>query len=368
MELWKEGIILSQKKYWAALTRISCLGPIRIMNLIKHMGNAEKVWNSSREELERVQGITPKLSQVILEEKSAIQVDKNWREIMDKGIKVITFHEEDYPESLRYIHAPPALLYIRGESFSPQEKRIGVVGTRKCTPYGKKIVQEISTALAEQGFTVVSGMALGIDTLAHWSTLKAGGRTTAVLGCGLDVMYPRQNQGLAQEIAKKGTLLSEFPPGTFPLPRNFPMRNRIISGLSSGIVVVEAAEKSGALITADCALEQGREVFAVPGNIDSPYSRGCNRLIKEGAVLLQDPMDILMELGYDVIYESAPQESPHLTSQEKDLYKLIQAQPVHVDSLRDLSGLSAGELNSLLTIMELKGIIKQLPGKYFVKK
>lgn len=332
------------------------------------MGTAERVWNSSREELERVQGITPKLSRVILEEKAAIQVDKNWREIVDKGMRVITFHGEGYPESLRHIHAPPALLYIKGEPFSPKEKRIGVVGTRKCTPYGRKIVQEISKALAEQGFTVVSGMALGIDTLAHWSTLKAGGRTIAVLGCGLDVMYPRQNQGLAEDIVKNGTLVSEFPPGTSPLPRNFPMRNRIISGLSSGVVVVEAAEKSGALITADCALEQGREVFAVPGNIDSPYSRGCNRLIKEGAVLLQDPMDIFVELGYDVICESAPQESPHLTNQEKDLFKWIQAQPVHVDLLRDLSGLSAGTLNSMLTILELKGIIKQLPGKYFVKK
>lgn len=338
------------------------------MNLIDWMDSAKKVWCSSREELERVKGITPNLSRVILEEREKINVEGNWQEIMEKGIQVITFREKGYPESLRHIHAPPALLYVRGKVSFQEEKRIAIVGSRKCTPYGRKIVQEISRYLAQQGVTVVSGMALGIDTLAHWSCLKAGGSTTAVLGCGLDVPYPRENQGLAKEISEKGMLISEFPPGTSPLPRNFPMRNRIISGLSLGVVVVEAAEKSGALITADCALEQGREVFAVPGNIDSPYSRGCNRLIKEGAVMLESPVDILQEFGYDVVYESAPQGIPHLTLQEKKLWNLITSQPIHVDSLKAQSGLSSREVNAHLTNFELKGIVKQLPGKYFVKR
>ena len=332
------------------------------------MKSAQRVWYSSPEELEKVKGITPNLSRVILEEREKINVDSSWQEILDKGIQVITFQDKEYPENLRHIHSPPALLYVKGKASFKEEKRIGIVGTRKCTPYGKKIVQEISRTLAEHGFTVVSGLALGIDTLAHWSCLKSGGSTIAILGCGLDVMYPRENQGLAKKIMEKGALVSEFPPGTSPLPRNFPMRNRIISGLSLGVVVVEAAEKSGALITADCALEQGREVFAVPGNIDSPYSRGCNRLIKEGAVLLQNPVDILQELGYDVIYESAPQGSLHLTLQEKKLCSFITPQPVHVDSLKAQSGLSTRELNALLTLLELKGIINQLPGKYFIKR
>ncbi|MDO9574004.1 MAG: DNA-processing protein DprA [Candidatus Contubernalis sp.] len=358
---------MSDKKYWAALAKISCLGSIRLLNLIKSMSSAKEVWHSSSEDLERVQGITPKISQTIVEERPKMDVDGSWQEIKAKGIQVITYEDEAYPESLKHIHAPPALLYVKGTALFEKGKRVAVVGTRKCTSYGKKMAMEISRTLAEQGFTVVSGMARGIDTLAHISCLKAGGSTIAVLGSGLDVIYPRENEGLSKRIIEKGALISEFPPGTKPLPRNFPMRNRIISGLSLGIVVVESAEKSGALITADCALEQGREVFAVPGNVDSPYSRGCNRLIKEGAVLLESPIDILQELGYDVIYESLAQEIVSLTSQEEKLLNFLTPQPTQVDSLRAQCGLSSRQLNTLLTLLELKKLIKQLPGKYFVR-
>ncbi|UNC91817.1 DNA-processing protein DprA [Candidatus Contubernalis alkaliaceticus] len=331
------------------------------------MASAKEVWHSSREELERVKGITSKICNRIIEERKNVDVYGGWQEIKAKGIQVITYEDEDYPESLKHIHAPPALLYVKGAALFEKHPRIAVVGTRKCTPYGKKIAVEVSQTLAEQGFTVVSGMARGIDTLAHLSCLKAGGRTIAVLGSGLDVIYPRENESLSKKIVENGALVSEFPLGTKPLPRNFPMRNRIISGLSLGVVVVESAHKSGALITADCALEQGREVFAVPGNIDSPYSRGCNRLIKQGAVLLDSPIDILQELGYDVIYESEEQENVCLTLQEEELLRFLTSQPIHVDSLREQCGLSSRQLNALLTLLELKKIIKQFPGKYFVR-
>ncbi|PKM78880.1 MAG: DNA-protecting protein DprA, partial [Firmicutes bacterium HGW-Firmicutes-13] len=236
------------------------------------------------------------------------------------------------------------------------------------TSYGKRTALNISRYLARSGFTVISGLARGIDTFAHSGALEAGGRTVAVLGSGLDIIYPRDNEGLAEEIIKNGALVSEFPLGTLPLPGNFPRRNRIISGLSTGVVVVEAAERSGALITADCALEQGKEVFVVPGNIDSPYSKGCNKLIKEGAVLVEEPAHILQELGYDFSNDLGKGKTfTDLTVEEKELMKIITNQPLHIDDILASSSLSPQKLNTLLTIMELKGAVKQLVGKYFIK-
>ncbi|RQD73071.1 MAG: DNA-protecting protein DprA, partial [Candidatus Syntrophonatronum acetioxidans] len=243
----------------------------------------------------------------------------------------------------------------------------GMVGTRKNTPYGKRATLAIARCLASYGFTIISGMARGIDTTAHYAALEVGGKTVAVLGCGVDVVYPGENYSLAQEIIKKGALISEFPPGTKPSPKNFPRRNRIISGLSLGLVVIEAAERSGALITADFALEQGREVFAVPGNIDSPYSKGCHKLIKEGAVLVEDPLDVLLELGYNGAEVNGTNIPVNLTVEEKNLLEVVTEQPIHIDELLKLSSLTPSRLNSLLTGLEVKGAVKQQLGKYFVK-
>ncbi len=356
------------RKYWVSLTRVSCLGPVRIMNLIKKFGSARSAWEASREELSRVKGITEKLSFQIDRERNNIDLEDAWQEIQRRGIKVITYEDKEYPKILKNIYAPPALLYVRGKLGSPDQIGIGVVGTRKFTSYGKRTALNISRYLARSGFTVISGLARGIDTFAHSGALEAGGRTVAVLGSGLDIIYPRDNEGLAEEIIKNGALVSEFPLGTLPLPGNFPRRNRIISGLSTGVVVVEAAERSGALITADCALEQGKEVFVVPGNIDSPYSKGCNKLIKEGAVLVEEPAHILQELGYDFSNDLGKGKTfTDLTVEEKELMKIITNQPLHIDDILASSSLSPQKLNTLLTIMELKGAVKQLVGKYFIK-
>lgn len=359
---------MSNRKYWVGLSRVSCLGPVRIINLIKQFGSAKNAWEASREELSRVKGISDRLSSQIEQERYNIDLEDAWKEIQDRGIKVIVFEDKEYPEPLKNIYASPALLYIRGELGPPDQAGIGVVGTRKFTSYGKRTALKTSRYLAYHGFTIISGLARGIDTFAHRGALDAEGRTVAVLGSGVDVIYPRENKDLAEEIIKNGAVISEFPLGTLPLPGNFPRRNRIISGLSAGVVVVEAAERSGALITADFALEQGKEVFVVPGNIDSPYSKGCNKLIKQGAVLIEEPADILQELGYECGSQFEEEIIPlNLTGEEKELMKIITGQPLHIDEILVKSCLPPHKLNSLLSVMELKGAVKQLAGKYFIK-
>lgn len=359
---------MTYKKYWVGLSSISCLGPKRILNIINHFGTAQKAWHASREQFVEVEGISQKIASQIEKERKNIDLSIKLKQLQDNDIKVITYEDENYPQVLKYIHYPPALLYVKGEFNFQDQKVVGIVGTRKYTSYGKRVATKIAGSLTRFGFTIVSGLARGIDTFAHRSTLDSGGRTVAVLGCGIDVIYPRQNINLAREIVKEGALISEFPPGTPPAAGNFPRRNRIISGLAYGLVVVEAAEKSGALITADYALEQGKDVFAVPGNIDSPYSRGCNKLIKEGAVMVGNPLDIVQEMGYDFTDESGLQYNfADYTDEEKRLLAVLDPQPMHIDEILKRNKLSSQKLNSLLTSLELKGAVRQLIGKYFQK-
>jgi len=358
---------LSHLIYLMGLSRISCLGPRRIKNLIDQFSCPERAWSASREDLSAVKGLGPKLADLIDRERKKIELPLLWQEIKDKNIRVVAWNEHGYPEALKNIFSPPVILYVRGQMDLREIQGIGMVGTRKNTPYGKRTTLSLARSLASFGFTIISGMARGIDTSAHYAALEVGGKTIAVLGCGVDVIYPNENYSLAQEIIKKGALISEFPPGTKPSPKNFPRRNRIISGLSSGVVVIEAADKSGALITADFALEQGREVFAVPGNIDSPYSKGCHKLIKEGAVLVEDPLDIILELGYNGAEINGLEIPVNLTQEEEDLLKVVTEQPIHIDEILKLSRLTPPRLNSLLTGLEVKGAVKQQLGKYFVK-
>jgi DNA processing protein len=286
---------------------------------------------------------------------------------------VITLKDEEYPKRLKDIYDPPALLYVRGALKKEDEFAISIVGSRKTTPYGRWFTEKVSQELARHGLTIVSGMARGIDSLAHWGAISGGGRTIAVLGCGVDVIYPSENRNLFAKMIDRGAILSEFPMGSPPEGGHFPRRNRIISGLSLGVVVVQASEKSGSLITAGYALEQGREVFAVPGNVGTESSRGTHRLIKEGAKLVESSEDILEEIlpQWRGGRETTPKVEiprPDLTEEEKVLYELLSETPLHIDVMIRESRMDPGKVSSLLLNLELKGMISQWPGKCFSKK
>lgn len=285
-----------------------------------------------------------------------------------EGISILTRWDDDYPSRLEHLHDVPALLYIRGCASLLDRDMVAVVGARKATVYGKRVAQELGKTLGEIGITVISGLARGIDSSAHRGAIANLGSTIAVLGSGVDVVYPRENEELYREIMEKGLIISEFPPGTKPEPRNFPRRNRIIAALAYAVVVVEAGEKSGALITADLALEMGREVWAVPGPITSPQSVGTNRLIRDGAMVMLDPADIVRSLKPEAtsVNKMKSQDLLLTLEEEKVLLSLGQV-PVNIDELKRETGISHGELSVILLNLEMKGIIACQPGNYYVR-
>ncbi|MGI6308788.1 MAG: DNA-processing protein DprA [Dethiobacteria bacterium] len=356
-------------KYYHALNLLPSLGPVRIKKLIQHFGTPEQVWKATRQDLLEVKGFTLNLREKILQERQNIHPGKSWDKVLQRGYSFVTWEDSHYPPLLREIYDPPPLLYYCGNIDIVNGYCLAIVGSRRHTVYGREIAYKFASGLSSYGLTVVSGMARGIDTWAHKGTLDAGGKTAAVLGCGLDICYPPENKAVKKKIEDSGVLISEFPPGYRPLPPNFPRRNRIISGLSLGTLVIEAGEKSGALITADFALEQGREVFAIPGGIASPYSRGCHKLIKEGAKLVEKMEDILEELSITVPVKdvSSPQQKQEFNPDERKLLEYIPFEPLALEDLVALSKMPLSLLNALLLELELKGAIKQLPGKYFMK-
>ncbi|NOY54153.1 MAG: DNA-protecting protein DprA [Deltaproteobacteria bacterium] len=294
--------------------------------------------------------------------------------ILHAGGRIVTWEDADYPPSLKEISDAPPVLYIAGKIKKSDRIALAVVGSRSATTQGRLNAEKIASRLAGLGMTIVSGLAMGVDAWAHQGALKAGGRTLAVLGCGLDYPYPRINRELKGEIAKQGALISEFPMGTPPVPYNFPRRNRIISGLALGTLVVEATKKSGSLITAKFALEQGREVFAIPGSIRAPQSEGVNLLIQKGAKLVQTMEDILVEFPAEVceylkVSGREPQSfKQEVVKEESLLLQLIQDEPVHIDVLAGKTPYSAARISSLLMKMELKGLVRQHPGKLFTRR
>ncbi len=363
--------------YYNAFNMISFLGYRRVKALLRHIPDIEKAWYADIAELKQAEGWSG-IAEKFTAERKAINVDKEWEKLKGSGVWAITVDDPSYPEMLEEIYSPPLVLYGEGE-FPGQEKALAMVGSRKATVYGKEVATRLARELAAQGVTIVSGMALGIDTYAHWGALESNGFTVAVLGCGLDFCYPSRNYALKQEIVKNGAVISEFPLGSKPVPHNFPRRNRIISGLTQGTLVVEAMERSGALITADFALEQGREVYAVPGNINSPYSRGCNKLIKQGAKLIDSSEDIWEDwegsvafYGNNTFNTSGDIEAKNtqmclLDEEEEKLLEALPFQPMHIDELVHVSGMSVNELSGVLLSLELKKMISQLPGKYFTR-
>jgi DNA processing protein len=316
-------------------------------------------------------------------------VDGELRLAEEHGVRLLARNDKDYPHNLKFIYDPPPVLYVKGELRPQDVLSMAIVGSRLCTYYGQTQAERFAGVLGHAGFTIVSGLARGIDTSAHSGALKAGARTIAVMGCGLARIYPRENVELAERISKEGAIVSELPMLTPPDRNNFPPRNRLISGLSLGVVVIEAGQRSGSLITAHWALEQGKEVFALPGQIDSPSSRGTHKLIKEGAKLVEDVSDILEELGPLgeglAVKESTPEglgdtDSPqpsvsslqssgnrNLNPNEEKILSLLSSHPKTIDEITEASGLPTHVVSSNLTMLELKRLVKQLAGKRFVK-
>jgi len=352
--------------YWFGLKSVPLVGNVTFLRLLAHFGSPERALQATPEELARVKGLSRPAAASILSHDYRGFAKEECDKVAACGARIVDVLSERYPRLLMEIPDPPPFLYLLGE-LKGSETAVALVGSRRASQYGLSTATRLARELAAQGVTVVSGMARGIDTAAHWGALKGGGRSVAVLGCGLDVVYPPENAALHEALAREGAIVSEFPMGTAPLAENFPRRNRIISALSRGVVVVEAGEGSGSLITARYALEQGREVFAVPGNVTVSGSRGANGLIKEGAKLVERVEDILEELGLEPLSGALPEKPPafSLTPQEAELYALLAQGPLQIDDLIVRSALTAGEVSATLLRLELKGAVVQLPGKHF---
>jgi DNA processing protein len=354
--------------HWLALKTVPGVGNRLFLHLVEHFGGPEKVFKASAAELLKVDGINARLSSAIINHRVPKEVEEDLALVRNNGFRIVTFSDPDYPALLRHIHDPPPVLYVYGR-LRADSLNIAIVGSRNATPYGRITTERLSADLAQRGFTVVSGMARGIDSAAHMGALSAAGETIAVFGCGLGTIYPAENKTLFHKIAASGAVISEFPFLTPPEAHNFPVRNRIISGLALGVVIVEATHKSGSLITARLAAEQGREVFAVPGSVTSFKSMGTHRLIKQGAKLVENVSDIIEELNIDQTTPSAgPREiglAIDLTREEKIILNELNPYPIHIDKLVRQVSLSVGEVSSVLLQLELKGLVTQSPGKLF---
>lgn len=353
--------------YWLALNMVPGVGPIAYRNLLDKFSDPQQVFTGSMRELAAVEGIGEKTIRAIKDfpaEQMAVAELKRAEEL---GASILTFKDEAYPRNLLQIYDPPPILYIRGRLDQGDSLAVAIVGSRRGSPYGRAVTKRISKELSSAGVTVVSGMARGIDTFAHLGALEGEGRTIAVLGCGVDIVYPRENKRLMNDIIDRGAVISEFPLSTPPEGKNFPKRNRIISGLSLGVMVVEATADSGSLITASHALEQGREVFAVPGNVGLSTSQGTNKLIKQGAKLVEDEHDILTEIFPQYEGKTRREEAPVLNEEEQGILQLLSHTPLHIDEISRLSQMEVQRVSITLLGLELKGLISQLGGKMFVR-
>lgn len=358
---------MSDIRYWIGLSLVPDIGPVTARQLISHVGSPEHIFRLGVRGLLSVEGMTRTRAENIANFSGWDNVEKQVKMLEQRGITVICYGAPEYPRLLQEIPDAPVVIYVRG-SYQPDDRfAIAVVGSRKYSPYGEAVTQKISGELAVAGFTVTSGMARGIDTFAHRSAMASGGRTIAVLGSGIDVCYPSENKGLMEKIAASGCVVSEFAPGTPPNRENFPRRNRLISGLSLGVLVVEAAEGSGSLITASTALEQNREVFAVPGNITAKTSAGTNLLIRQGAKIVLQTGDIIEELAPVLkgFIRKETRQNSELSREEQELCAFLTGEPKHIDLLAREIGLPVHRILDILLSLELKGVIRQSDGKRF---
>jgi len=347
-------------KYWVGFNNIPGIGRVRFARLESYFGNLENAWKASAGDL-RASGIDSVGLKAITKYRPDISPDQEMEKLGRYGITVLTCKDKQYPSRLKEIYDYPPVIYMRGTLLPEDEWCLAVVGTRRASVYGKQVTEELVADLAQSKITIISGLARGIDTFAHKTALKSGGRSLAVFASGLDIVYPRENAGLARDLIEQGCIISEYPLTTRPRAENFPRRNRILSGFSMGVMVIEAGETSGAMITARMALEQNREVFAIPGSILSPTSRGTNQLIQEGAKLVHDYQDILEELNLTTVTRQIEmKEILPETDTEAALLRLLTAEPIHIDEVCRGSGLKMATVSGTLAMMELKGLVKQL--------
>ena len=355
-----------QKRFWIGFNLVKGIGSVRLKALIDTFGDIETAWQAGEVDL-RAAGLSDRIVENLVQLRSDLDLELVWERVQAQTTRVLTWEDPDYPRRLMEIDQPPPVLYVLGELLDADEWAISVVGSRRITSYGRQVTEEIAASLARNGITVVSGLARGVDAVAHQAALQAGGRTLAVLGSGVDRIYPPEHRQLAEQVIAQGAILSDYPLGTPPDASNFPPRNRIIAGLARATVVVEAGERSGALITAAFAAEQGREVFAVPGTIYAPMSKGPNRLILEGARPLLDIKDLLEVLDLVSIgdFRQARTILP-ADAVEAQLFSILGREPLHVDEIRSRANLPIEKVSAALTLMELKGMIRQVGGMHYV--
>ncbi len=358
---------LPESAWWIALRQIPQVGPVRIRMLLDHFGAISTAWAAAAPELREV------LPASLVEEMHALRDKTDIAELYSRttqnGVRVTCLVDDDYPALLKEVPSPPPVLYYRGQLVETDHAAVAIVGTRKVTAYGREMAHRIASDLAKAGVTIISGLALGVDGVAHRAALDAGGRTIAVLGSGIDVIYPGAHRDLARKIEAQGAVVTDYPPGTQPDRFNFPPRNRIISGLSRGVVVIEAPERSGALITVDFAAEQGRDAFAVPGPVHAPASAGCLRILREGATLVRSADDVLEDLHIRKLHREETSPPPvALSDDERRLLAVLSSQPLHLDDIAEALSKSVGEVSGELMMLELQGHVHSAGGGYYSRR
>lgn len=350
---------MDNTRFYLGFNLVNGIGPARLDRLIERCGSIEAAWRAGLSQMLGA-GLDAKTSEALLKAQRTLDLDAELARVARAGVQILTREAPGYPKALAQIPAPPPLLYVKGRLDEVDEWSVAIVGTRSPTTYGREATRRLAGDLAGAGITIVSGLAIGVDTIAHSAALEQGGRTIAVLASGLDQVYPERNRQLAEQIIASGAVVSEFPIGTRPVPQLFPVRNRIISGLALGTLVTEAGVQSGALITVRNALEQGRDVFAVPGPIFSPKSMGPNQLIRDGAGLVAEAQDILAALNLNTAAIQHEVQATFPTDPaEAALLELVSYEPQHVDELHRASGAPIGEVSALLALLELKGMVRQ---------
>jgi DNA processing protein len=366
---------MDSREALVALNMIDGVGPVRVRQLLEHLGEAPSILRASREQLRRVPGIGEDTAEAIAGWEKSIDLAAELKRVADFGCRILVQADAEYPELLRQIYDPPIVLYVKGQLLPRDKNAVAMVGSRQTTHYGLEVARKLGYQLAYVGVTVVSGGARGIDTAAHQGALNGQGRTVAVLGTGINLVFPPENAELFARIAANGALLTQFPFNRPADKQSFPIRNRIVAGMTLGTVVVEASLNSGALITANFAVDYGRQVFAVPGRIDSPHSKGCHELIKKGAKLCEGAEDVLSEFEYLFPPSNrppAPNETgvlPALTLSENEqkVYDVLGREEKTIDEVIRQSGLPASAASVALLSLEMKRVIRQLPGKLFVR-
>lgn len=359
---------IPESAWWLAVKQVPRIGPARIRSLLDHFGSLRQAWQATDGEIRNV--LPTQLANEFLTLRDQTDVAALYNRTTREGVNIACWTDDTYPALLREVPAPPPVLYYRGQLIETDTTAVAIVGTRKVTAYGREMAYRIAYDLAKAGVTIVSGLALGVDGIAHRAALEAGGRTIAVLGSGIDVMYPGRHRDLAHKITQQGAVVTDYPPGTQPDRFNFPPRNRIISGLSRGVVVVEAPERSGALITVDFAAEQGRDAFAVPGPVHAPASAGCHRILREGATLVRSAEDVLEDLHIRRVDHEQPVQQPALSfsDDQRRLLAVLTSQPQHIDDVAAKLNKSVNDVSGELMMLELQEAVHNAGGGYYSRR